>query len=78
MSRRISVQLNDGLYRAAQEEAHRQGRSDGRTDGVASLMRGALRGYLNRVGYKVSDLDGDGSENAPGSWNQENQREPRI
>lgn len=67
MPKRIKVLLNDGLYSAAREEARKQGRADGRTDGVASLVRGALRAYLNRAGYKVSDLDATQLDAVPGS-----------
>lgn len=57
MSRVVCVTISDALDRAAQHEARRQGRNDGRTDGVASLMRGTLRGHLNRQGWSADKLD---------------------
>lgn len=78
MPHRVSVQLNPGLYHAAAAEARRQGRSDGRTDGVASLIRGALRAYLNRNGYTVAELDAMESSAVPGSRNGRESQEARL
>ena len=65
MAHRVCFTVPDGFYDCAVREARKQGRDNGVTDGVGSLAKGALRGYLSRNGYSVTDLDAPDSAQAP-------------